>query len=108
MTAVMETLIGLPQLHLVIQGEARLSANRLENRLGNLNIRPGNIIITMLVTRDVLDMRPDLITKRYSFNTPFEVLIPKRNGERKNSLQKNILCCFLVMIFEKQIAKSLL
>lgn len=70
----MKRLIYFSSLYLVIQGEARLDSYRLENTLENPNIGLSHISIT----RDMLDMTTDHITKRYFFNTPFEVLKPNR------------------------------
>ena len=83
LTAAMETLIDLPPLHLVIQGEARLGIYRLQNELRNVNIRSGHTNIVNLVRGNELNTNSDHTKKRYAFNIPFKVIISSRE-ERIN------------------------
>jgi ribonuclease HI len=86
-TAAMEVLLGLPPLHYVIQGEARLGIYRLQNTLNNVNVGSGHTSIVNLVKGAVLNNKTDHTIKKYSFNIPFEVLVPDRDvwNERRIS-----------------------
>lgn len=84
-TAAMETLLGLPPLHLVVESEALSAAYRLRiNGHGNTCPRAGyhTEIFKQIHEHDVLTMPSDKIQTIQIFHKPYRVTIPMEGVEK--------------------------
>lgn len=81
-TSALETFLNLPPLSLYIEGEALISAHRLNDvnewKIGGFQAGHSVIFEKSLLSGPDWTMRSDRIKPNYSFNAPFHINIPTR------------------------------